>query len=79
MNFSTLQYLHGLLVEDVKRKTEILAHYRENLKACEAMDVTPENLKGAEEMTGAAAAAPWESPGMRQTPRSRPRSTGTAQ
>lgn len=56
MNFSTLQYLHALLVEDVKRKTEILAHYRENLKACEALNVTPENLKGAEEMTGAAAA-----------------------
>ena len=55
MNFSTLQYLHALLVEDVKRKTKILAHYRENLKACEALDVTLENLKGAEEMTGAAA------------------------
>lgn len=33
MNFSTLQYIHALLVEDVKRKTEILAHYRENLKS----------------------------------------------
>ena len=41
--------------EQAALRQEYLAGYRENLKACEALDVTLENLKGAEEMTGAAA------------------------